>query len=419
MPDAANMAAVLYRLRNQQKGPAYRRILASIRRVAPFFEDFELNPSGVGNKDIILNWRQRDSDQVFGPHQLSDGTLRAMALITLLQQPVDDLPDLMVVDEPELGLHPAAMTIVAGLFKKASHHSQVVVATQSAAMLDAFDPQDVVVVERDADDKDPSFSVLKRQDCGNGSKNTLWASLGEERPRWRTALMKRLYLTVEGQTEQTFAVEVLRPHLVNYDVFLVKPRLTGLHARRKGRIPQGGLLGKFEHSLVDIRRWLLEDRSPDARFSMMVDLYGLPKDFPGYEEAMASTDPFQQANMMERALATELGDPRFVPYLQVHEFEALVLSKPGAFNAWFEDMQKQVVVLEKECQAFDTPEKINHGQQTHPKARIKKHIQDYDEDVDGPTLAGDIGLETIRASCPHFDQWLSRLERLDAGAENE
>lgn len=158
MPDAGNLAAILYRLRNKEEGPAYRRILAAIRRIAPFFEDFELEPTGNGGKDIILNWRQKDSDQVFGPHQLSDGTLRAMALVTLLLQPVDDLPHLIIVDEPELGLHPAAKTIIASLFKKASHHSQVIIATQSSSLLDDFDAQDVVVVERDA--KASSFRRL-------------------------------------------------------------------------------------------------------------------------------------------------------------------------------------------------------------------------------------------------------------------
>lgn len=151
MPDAGNLAAILYRLRNREEGPSYRRILATVRRIAPFFEDFVLEPTGNGDKDIILNWRQKDSDQVFGPHQLSDGTLRAMALATLLQQPVDALPCLIIVDEPELGLHPAAKTIIAGLFKKASHHCQIIMATQSAALLDAFDAEDVVVVERDAE----------------------------------------------------------------------------------------------------------------------------------------------------------------------------------------------------------------------------------------------------------------------------
>ena len=149
MPDAGNLAAVLYELKNKDNSPAYRRIVTTIRRIAPFFDDFDLEPSGANNKDIILNWRQKDSDQIFGPHQLSDGTLRAISLVTLLMQPLDNLPNVIIVDEPELGLHPAAKTVIAGLFQKASHHCQVIIATQSAAFLDAFEADDVIVVERD------------------------------------------------------------------------------------------------------------------------------------------------------------------------------------------------------------------------------------------------------------------------------
>lgn len=148
MPDAGNLAAVLFELKNRESSVAYRRIVSTIRRIAPFFNDFELEPAGANDRDVILNWSHKESDQVFGPHQFSDGTLRVIALVTLLMQPVENLPHVVVVDEPELGLHPAAKTIVAGLFKKASHHCQVIVATQSAALLDAFDPEDVVVVER-------------------------------------------------------------------------------------------------------------------------------------------------------------------------------------------------------------------------------------------------------------------------------
>lgn len=85
---------------------------------------------------------------MFGPHQLSDGTLRAMCLVTLLLQPVDELPGLIIVDEPELGLHPYALNVIAGLFKRASHHAQVLVSTQSSAFLDNFEPEDIVVVNR-------------------------------------------------------------------------------------------------------------------------------------------------------------------------------------------------------------------------------------------------------------------------------
>ncbi len=158
--DAGNLAAVLYELERKEENTAYRRIVRTVQRIAPFFHDFELESSGTNNKEIILNWRQKDSGQIFGPHQLSDGTLRAISLVTLLLQPIEQLPNLIVVDEPELGLHPAAKTIIAGLLKKASHHCQILVATQSAALLDAFDPEDVIVVERDARE-----SVFRRLDA--------------------------------------------------------------------------------------------------------------------------------------------------------------------------------------------------------------------------------------------------------------
>jgi len=148
MPDAANLAAVLHRLKTENE-LVYRRIVRNVRQVASFFVDFDLQPSGRNETDIILNWKHRDSDQLFGPHQLSDGTLRAICLIALLEQPQDDLPYLIVVDEPELGLHPHALDMIASLFQAVSEHAQVLISTQSSAFVDAFDPEDIVVVERD------------------------------------------------------------------------------------------------------------------------------------------------------------------------------------------------------------------------------------------------------------------------------
>ncbi len=119
--------------------------------------------------------------------------------------------------------------------------------------------------------------------------------------------------------------------------------------------------------------------------------------------------------MLEEALANELNDPRFIPYLQVHEFEAIVLADANCFLDWFDGVDKQVEKLKEECEPFDTPEKINHGQHSHPKARIKKYIEDYDENVDGPALAGYVGMQAIKEKCPHFAQWMKTLEQLDAG----
>jgi predicted ATPase len=152
MPDAGNLAAFLLRLREEHGGSVYHRIVKTIRLIAPFFDDFDLAPASPNKKDISLNWRDKGSDQVFGPHQLSDGTLRAMCLVTLLMQPEEELPELIIVDEPELGLHPYALNLVAALFKKASHHTQVLVSTQSSSFLDNFDPQDIVVVSREGNE---------------------------------------------------------------------------------------------------------------------------------------------------------------------------------------------------------------------------------------------------------------------------
>lgn len=144
--DAANLASVLFRLRRDHQA-VYQRIVGTIRLIAPFFDDFDL--AKAESHDIILNWRHRDSDLVFGPHQLSDGTLRAICLVTLLLQPAKELPELVIVDEPELGLHPYALSVVASLFKAAAQHTQILMSTQSSGFLDYFDAEDVVVVERD------------------------------------------------------------------------------------------------------------------------------------------------------------------------------------------------------------------------------------------------------------------------------
>ena len=150
MPDAGNLAAVLYRL-SLESSFFYDRILGTIRQVAPFFHDFDFDPNGPGEKNIILNWRHRESDLIFGPHQLSDGTLRAICLISLLMQPKDRLPLLIVIDEPELGLHPYALNILASLCRSVSQHVQVLISTQSSAFVSNFDPEDIVVVERDGE----------------------------------------------------------------------------------------------------------------------------------------------------------------------------------------------------------------------------------------------------------------------------
>ncbi|MEU1209160.1 AAA family ATPase [Nocardia sp. NPDC005825] len=141
--DAGNLAAVLLDL--QDSHPAsYRRIVGGICQVAPFFRDFVLQPESGGR--IRLRWRETDSDAVFSANQMSDGTLRFVCLTTLLLHP--RLPMLVVLDEPELGLHPYAIVALAGLLRQASVHSQVLIATQSVTLMNQMSLEDLIIVER-------------------------------------------------------------------------------------------------------------------------------------------------------------------------------------------------------------------------------------------------------------------------------
>ncbi len=155
--DGGNLAAILH-LYKQTRPVVYRRILSAIYQVAPFVDDFVVDPLRLNPKLVQLDWRATGSDYLLGPHQLSDGTLRMIALATLLLQPETDLPPFLVLDEPELGLHPAALGVLAGLLKHSAAHTQVLVATQSATLLNHFGPEDVIVV--DSRDGESSFRRL-------------------------------------------------------------------------------------------------------------------------------------------------------------------------------------------------------------------------------------------------------------------
>ena len=145
-PDASNIAAFLLQLREKQKG-SYDLIRDTVRLIAPFFDDFLLEIETMGPEEKVkLAWRQKGSDFPFQPYQLSDGTIRFICLATALLQP--DLPATIVIDEPELGLHPQAIGMLAGLVKSASAQTQVIVATQSADFISHFQPEDIVVISR-------------------------------------------------------------------------------------------------------------------------------------------------------------------------------------------------------------------------------------------------------------------------------
>lgn len=145
--DGSNLAAFLYYLRQKHKA-SYTLIRHTVQRVAPFFDDFHLQPQALNTDMIRLEWRHIGSDAYFNASSLSDGTLRFMALATLLLQPEEYRPSVILLDEPELGLHPYAITLLASLVKQTSFESQIILATQSPILLDHFQPEDVLVAER-------------------------------------------------------------------------------------------------------------------------------------------------------------------------------------------------------------------------------------------------------------------------------
>ena len=145
--DGANLAAFLYYLREKHQA-SYDLIVRTVQQVAPFFDDFRLDPVRLKPDNIKLEWRHKDSDQDFNASSLSDGTLRFIALATLFLQPEEYRPSVIIVDEPELGLHPYAIEMLAALIRQASITTQVILATQSPLLLDYFEPEDVLVVDR-------------------------------------------------------------------------------------------------------------------------------------------------------------------------------------------------------------------------------------------------------------------------------
>lgn len=145
--DGSNLASFLYVLGRKHR-KSYDRIRDSVRMVAPFFEDFDIRPFALDKRILRLRWRHTDSDRSFDVSEFSDGTLRFVALVTALAQPVELRPSTIVLDEPELGLHPFAINVLASLIQSASVHTQMVVSTQSALLIDSFEPEDVLVADR-------------------------------------------------------------------------------------------------------------------------------------------------------------------------------------------------------------------------------------------------------------------------------
>ena len=223
--------------------------------------------------------------------------------------------------------------------------------------------------------------------------------------------MVRLYLFAEGQTEQTFANMILKNHLAHFGVFLHRPALIA-HGRKKGKTLRGGG-SKYLPMKNDIRKLLAQEKGPAVFFTTMIDLYAIPTKFPGMAEGKRLRDlPYKRVEALEKAFAKDIGDPRFLPFIQLHEFEAYLFADPNCLSLFYDHHKKQIAELNAIASKYDSPELIDDQPHSAPSKRIISTFPDYRKTIEGPLVAEQIGLDTIRAKCPHFAKWLSRLENL-------
>lgn len=213
--------------------------------------------------------------------------------------------------------------------------------------------------------------------------------------------MKRIEIIVEGQTEQEFISSVLAPYLYDHGIMLVTPICI-----RTSATGRGGFIN-YNHLKNDIKR-ALSSRDTDLVVSMFVDYFRIPMNrMPGYDIWMNEQNHFRQVGMMEAEIGNDIADWRFIPYIQMHEFEALLFSDDaGARKYWTSEKCQKV---DKIIAAFDNPECINTSPDGAPSKRLLDISPDYQKILDGNIFALEIGIDKILAQCPRFASWVQKL----------
>ena len=216
--------------------------------------------------------------------------------------------------------------------------------------------------------------------------------------------MRRVLASVEGQTEEIFIRDVLVPHLWDHGVALQQ---VILKTKRPAGLPPGrGGVSKW--SLIERELKILLADSDAALITTMYDLYGLPADTPGWTRS-ANENPHQRADNVEMGMRRTFADRRFQPYLQVHEFEALLFAAPDHVEqrAGKSTLSKAISEVSERAGG---PELVNDNPQTAPSKRLVSLWPEFTKTLDGPAIVKEAGLTTIRAKCPHFDRWVAALE---------
>jgi hypothetical protein len=217
--------------------------------------------------------------------------------------------------------------------------------------------------------------------------------------------MRRVLLLVEGQTEEQFVAGVLRDHLMQRSIFpatrLLVTKFVKIGTRFKGGVTSWNQIER------DLKQLLTD--SAVAGVTTLLDFYGLPKNVPGMT-TRPSAAPQTRVEHVERAVEAHFGDRRLRVHLMLHELEALLFTDITKWQRRFEDTA--AIARLKRDVAGIPPELINETPDGAPSKRIKSHLSSYSKVLHGPQAAKDIGLDAIRAACPHFASWLSWIESL-------
>ncbi len=225
--------------------------------------------------------------------------------------------------------------------------------------------------------------------------------------------MVRLYFYVEGQTEQEYVQRVLLPHLTEFGVHVMGAVLAA-SGRRHGQVSRGGG-SRYPPMRHDLGNLLKQHKGADVRFTTMFDLYALYDGFPGWDEAEKQRHlPRERVVTLEKAFAADVGDPRFIPHIQLYEFETILLCEPSHFALVYDENAAGIANLQAAVAEATSPELVNDGASTAPSKRIISQFPRYEREktIAGPELAACVGIETTRSRCPHFDRWLKTLEAL-------
>lgn len=227
--------------------------------------------------------------------------------------------------------------------------------------------------------------------------------------------MKYLNIIVEGNSEEAFVNDVLVKHFASLNIFISTRKIKTGWDKLNNKPAKGGLL-KYIKFRNDVLRWIEADRNqPQYWYSSMIDLYAFPKDdlSPYKLDIQSINNPYQKIIKLENAIAQDINHPKFIPYVQLHEFETFVLVNPDKLITMYPNGLTGINRLKRDIENM-RPEEIDESPDTAPSKRIIKHIPDYEGQKAqvGPLVAEEIGLTALRLKCPHFNDWITKLENI-------